>query len=291
VSGVRGSTKAGDIKVETGDSAKSLAAKVNSQTANTGVTATAKTETLLKMGAEDYSFDLKGDNSTAVSINFSVSGSGNSASDFAAGINAINAQSAKTGVTAEYDAVNKGLKLTHASGADIDIVNQRTGGNTATFTAASYTATGSTTATVDLAGNGAHGIVNGQISYDSEGAFKIDDQTGLASGGTSDLKSVASLDISTFDGAQKAIKIADAALSTVNTQRAAFGALQSRFSSAISNLSATTENLSASRSRIVDTDFAAETASMTRGQILQQAGTAMLAQANSLPNGVLSLLR
>ncbi|MTV55861.1 flagellin, partial [Pseudoduganella buxea] len=114
---------------------------------------------------------------------------------------------------------------------------------------------------------------------------------GLASGNTSTLKSVASLDISTFEGAQAAIKIADAALSTVNTQRAAYGALQSRFSSAISNLASTTENLSASKSRIVDTDFAAETATMTRGQILQQAGTAMLAQANSLPNGVMSLLR
>ena len=92
-------------------------------------------------------------------------------------------------------------------------------------------------------------------------------------------------------GAQLAIKVADAALGAVNGQRAEYGALQSRFESAISNLSSTTENLSASRSRIVDTDFAAETAKMTRGQILQQAGTSMLAQANSLPNGVLSLLR
>ncbi len=102
---------------------------------------------------------------------------------------------------------------------------------------------------------------------------------------------MASLDVTTFDGAQLALKIADAALATVNSQRAQYGALQSRFSSAISNLQSTTENLSASRSRIVDTDFASETANMTRGQILQQAGTAMLAQANSLPNGVLSLLR
>jgi flagellin len=108
---------------------------------------------------------------------------------------------------------------------------------------------------------------------------------------TSTLKSVSSLDVSSFAGAQLAIKIADAALAGVNNKRAEFGALQSRFGSAISNLQSTTENLAASRSRIVDTDFAAETANMTRGQILQQAGTAMLAQANSLPNGVLSLLR
>ena len=76
-----------------------------------------------------------------------------------------------------------------------------------------------------------------------------------------------------------------------NSQRATFGALQSRFETAVTSLQSTSENLSASRSRIQDTDFAAETAKLTRGQILQQAGTAMLAQANSLPNGVLSLLQ
>jgi flagellin len=80
-------------------------------------------------------------------------------------------------------------------------------------------------------------------------------------------------------------------LTTVNSSRASLGAYQNRFSSVVSSLQTTSENLSASRSRIQDTDFAHETASLTRGQILQQAGTAMLAQANSLPNGVLALLR
>ena len=83
----------------------------------------------------------------------------------------------------------------------------------------------------------------------------------------------------------------DAALTSVNVLRGNFGAIQNRFDSVISNLSSTSENLSSARSRIQDTDFAAETANLTRGQILQQAGTAMLAQANSLPNGVLALLR
>ncbi|MDQ2819183.1 MAG: flagellin, partial [Pseudomonadota bacterium] len=137
------------------------------------------------------------------------------------------------------------------------------------------------------------GVAVGAITLDSEKSFSATDaRTGAASlTGASALKSVASLDITTFDGAQQAIKIADAALSSVNSQRAQYGALQSRFSSAIANLATTTENLSASKSRITDTDFASETANLTRGQILQQAGTAMLAQANSLPNGVLSLLR
>ena len=77
----------------------------------------------------------------------------------------------------------------------------------------------------------------------------------------------------------------------MNGQRAKFGALQSRFENTVTNLQVTSENLSASQSRIRDADFAAETAAMTRNQILQQAGTAVLAQANAIPNNVLSLLR
>jgi flagellin len=92
-------------------------------------------------------------------------------------------------------------------------------------------------------------------------------------------------------GANLAIQSMDAALTAVNDARASLGAVQNRFESTIANLSTTAENLSAARSRIQDADFAAETASMTRAQILQQAGTAMVAQANSLPQSVLSLLR
>lgn len=101
----------------------------------------------------------------------------------------------------------------------------------------------------------------------------------------------ASLNISTAEGADAAILAMDGALSALNTARAEMGAVQNRFTSVIASLQTTSENLSASRSRIMDADFAAETAQLTRGQILQQAGTAMLAQANSLPNGVLALLR
>ncbi|MCA1854685.1 hypothetical protein LE190_01915 [Massilia oculi] len=104
-------------------------------------------------------------------------------------------------------------------------------------------------------------------------------------------ESLDKLDISTAEGANKAIVALDNALKTVNSARSNLGAIQNRFSAVVSNLQSTSENLSASRSRIRDADFAQETANMTRGQILQQAGTAMLAQANSLPNGVLSLLR
>ena len=80
-------------------------------------------------------------------------------------------------------------------------------------------------------------------------------------------------------------------MSYVNSERAKFGALQARFEATIQSLSVTAENTSASRSRIMDADFATETANLSRAQILQQAGTAMVAQANQLPQGVLALLK
>ena len=95
----------------------------------------------------------------------------------------------------------------------------------------------------------------------------------------------------TAPAADRMIVAMDAALTSVNDARAQLGAVQNRFESVVANLSSAVENLSASRSRILDTDFAAETAALTRGQILQQAGTAMLAQANAAPQNVLSLLR
>ncbi|MGB1579971.1 MAG: flagellin [Nevskiales bacterium] len=98
-------------------------------------------------------------------------------------------------------------------------------------------------------------------------------------------------DISNVAGADTAMQAMDAALDAVNTARATLGAIQNRFSSVVSSLTTQSENLSASRSRIRDADFAAETANLTRAQILQQAGTAMLAQANAQPQNVLSLLQ
>ncbi len=87
-----------------------------------------------------------------------------------------------------------------------------------------------------------------------------------------------------------AISSVDAALQQINEMRGAMGAVQSRFESTINNLQSASENIAAARSRIVDADFASETAELTKAQILQQAGTAMLAQANQLPQAVLSLL-
>jgi flagellin len=108
--------------------------------------------------------------------------------------------------------------------------------------------------------------------------------------GTSELNSVADINISTQVGANDAISVIDKALAFVDEQRADFGAVQNRFASTINNLQTTSENISDARSRIQDADFAKESANLSRSQILQQAGTAMLAQANQSQQGVLQLL-
>ena len=97
--------------------------------------------------------------------------------------------------------------------------------------------------------------------------------------------------IGTAAGASAALGKLDTMLATVNAKRAEFGATQNRFEAVIQTLQVSAENQTAARSRIMDADFASETAALTRAQVLQQAGTSMLSQANSLPNNVLSLLR
>jgi len=116
----------------------------------------------------------------------------------------------------------------------------------------------------------------------------------IAGGATATASTAAKLsavDISSVTGANTALDIIDAALAQVDSIRASLGAIQNRFENTIVNLQTTSENLSASRSRIRDADFAAETANLTRAQILQQAGTAVLAQANAVPQNVLTLLK
>ena len=102
---------------------------------------------------------------------------------------------------------------------------------------------------------------------------------------------ISSVDVLSSGSASQALATIDTALDSVNSSRGTLGALQSRFETAIGNIQVTAENLSAARGRIMDADFAAETANLSRAQILQQAGTAMVAQANQLPQQVLSLLR
>ncbi|WP_070886903.1 flagellin [Pseudomonas argentinensis] len=142
------------------------------------------------------------------------------------------------------------------------------------------------------AGENASGVATGSITSISfagaaSGATAVTAFSASASGDSR----VSDIDISSASGAQAAVLVIDDALKMIDSQRADLGAIQNRFDNTIANLQNIGENVSAARGRIQDTDFAAETANMTKNQVLQQAGTAILAQANQLPQSVLSLLR
>jgi flagellin len=160
----------------------------------------------------------------------------------------------------------------------------------------SVSSTTNVTATADAAGKVSLTNISGSTTVVAfAGASATTATTGLTAGTTAvttaSSAGFANLDISNTANADFAIAAMDSALSALNAGRADLGAYQNRFSSAIANVQTTAENLSASRSRIVDTDFAAETATLSRNQVLQQAGTAMLTQANAMPQSVLALLR
>jgi len=135
-------------------------------------------------------------------------------------------------------------------------------------------------------------LVGGELKINSTSALTIagTGALGLATTATTN-GSLAAVNVADVAASNDTIQRVDAALTSVSTLRSTFGAIQNRFESVIANLSTTSENLNAARSRIQDADFAIETANLSRAQILQQAGTAMVAQANQLPQGVLALLR
>jgi len=282
------------------DTMATTASKINALSDVTGVTASARTQVELTnlVASGSYSLAVKGDNATAANVTFSVSSAGSTAAGLAESVKAFNDVSSQTGITAKLNAGGNGVILVNESGADIQIQNNSAAGNTVSvgaYDAVTSATNGTPTfvAGVAAAPAGGYATARGYLEMNSDKGFSIGNLTGTppvtASGST--LSAVNTIDVSTVDGATKALKIVDSALGAVNNQRAAFGALQSRFENTISNLATTSENLSASRSRIQDADFAAETANLTRAQILQQAGTAMLAQAKALPQNVLSLLQ
>jgi flagellin len=134
----------------------------------------------------------------------------------------------------------------------------------------------------------------GVISLNSNSAYTVGGNNSTKAGlstASATLNSISTIDISSVSGANTAISLVDGALAQVATLRANLGAVQNRFQSTINSVASISENLAAARSRIQDTDFAAETAALTRNQILQQAGTAILSQANQLPQSALQLLK
>ena len=193
---------------------------------------------------------------------------------------AINLSTAQHGVTAFADATTGAITLSAADGRNIVVAGTLTNSGLSAAT---------TRGTVTLTSSNPAGIVVGGATsaFAGLGDFKGQAVTADMTVGSA----IGSLDVSTAAGAKNALATIDQALSADDSARGAMGAIQNRFSSVVSNLQTTAENVTAARSRIQDTDFAAETANLTRAQILQQAGTAMLAQANALPQQVLALLK
>ncbi|MDO8464117.1 MAG: flagellin [Gallionella sp.] len=268
------------------DSAKTVAKSVNDKTATTGVTAIAKTEIDMNfVTATNYQLAIASNNTTAVSVSF-TSGATANADGLASGINAINNVTAQTGVTAKVNTAGTGITLTNASGENMSITN--------TVGAITSIGNGGTTNAAGVTAGSVY-LVSGEIVMDSDKSFGVVSAAALNwvnnVAASSQLQKASQVDVSSVDAANRTISLVDGALQAVNGMRAKYGAVQSRFESTVLNLKTASENLSASRSRIRDADFALETANLTRNQILQQAGTAMLAQANALPNSVLTLLR
>lgn len=220
---------------------------------------------------------------------------------------AINGQTSATGVTATLTGTD--LRLSAADGRDINIAQAygaSAGGGITAGAGGSSTVNGVTyrdgqlTATIADASaySTVAGAVNGgtltltaadNIIVTGDGAIM-----GFATANftiAKDTTTLASANVLTVAGANNVLNRVDAALTTVSGLRSTLGAIQNRFESTIASLSAVSENLEASRSRILDADFAAETASLTKAQILQQAGIAILAQANAAPQSVLALLK
>ncbi|MEE4301203.1 MAG: flagellin [Pseudomonadales bacterium] len=268
------------------NSAIALAAAVNDNAATTGVSARANATTF---NAGAVTADTAGLTGTDLQINgVNIEVDSIAAGDANGNLReAINAVSNQTGVTAELDG-DDNLILTAADGRNIQL--QTDGDNAGDDTVL---------ANFLLDGGVLNNVVTGTVTFDSDEAFVVGGTQAATTGqaitaGTFNVdttNSVANVDITSADSASLAITNVDRALATVNGLRAELGAVQNRFESTIANLTTSAENATAARSRIQDADFAKETAALTRAQILQQAGTAMLAQANAAPQGVLSLLQ
>ena len=288
------------LTVTAGDAASDTAAIINGATGSTGVTAKASTEfTLQNLGAAGtVSFTLSASNAsgtvgTAVSVNVGVA----AVSDLSNIVTAVNNSTANTGISASFGADNGKVVFTSASGDNINILDFTNSAATKTVDILSNDDAGGVD-TDTLTGGAATDsvVVGGKITFSSNGSFSINqtaaDTTMFAAQTTgSALSSIATVDVTTQAGANSALDIIDNALSSITDSRASLGAIQNRLESTISNLASISENVSAARSRIQDADFAAETANLTRSQILQQAGISVLSQANALPQQVLSLLQ
>jgi flagellin len=262
-----------------GASAKDIASAISAQAGPLGVKATATNEATLSnlsVTASPLSFALNGKNISAEIA------SGN---DLTALVDAINGAGA--GVTASFASSSgkDSIKLTAADGTDISLGAATNGtfslkGLLDPTTPAAAATARTVVGTVDISSNA------GAIEWANAAATEFASASGVTS-----FESVATIDLATADSAVNALSVIDNSLDRLNTARASLGATQNRLESLIMNIDTMSENVTAARGRLMDADFAKETAELSRQQILQQASTAMLAQANALPQQVLKLLQ
>ncbi|MFT6899906.1 MAG: flagellin [Colwellia sp.] len=269
------------MSVAAGSGAATIADTINGL--GNGVNAEAKLETTITGISAASTAVINIDKGTAAKDSYDLGTYGGDSARLAEDMQA-------DGYDAVYDSTTDTItfKATDVDGMDV------TGADGSAFTVggtAVGTTTGSLSVSSELNLSSANKI--GISGSSTSEIFGKGGTTAIAStGGSSGLSSIESIDISGVDssGAQSAIKSIDAALAQIDASRADLGAVQNRFGHTISNLANVAENVTASRSRIQDTDFASETAQMTKNQILQQAGTTILSQANQIPQAATSLL-
>jgi flagellin len=273
-------------------SAIAIAAAINKATAQTGVTATAAPNEIVgtSFTAGTYDGEEMYVNGKTIDLS-SLDTLGHTATraDLA---DLINTKTGETGVTATDN--GRGLTLVAADGRNVSLGTTLTaaalGVKSDAIKAAAADATeGKTTyARVVLQSDKSFSLEGGS---DGNANFELLGLKTGTYGGVDNGVKVAQIDISTQAGAQVALTALDSALKSVSLNQAKLGAFQNRLDAVVANLNEVNQNMSASRSRIQDTDYASETTSLAKSQIIQQAATAMLAQANQSAQGVLSLLK
>jgi flagellin len=217
---------------------------------------------------------------------------------------AINAKSAQTGVIASYSTTSGAVDLSAADGRNINISLKGTGSVTEALALKVVTGLGgadglstgagtfvdtTTSSKIKLTSSGASGITVAGITAEALTAAGV--PQGFTAATATAGAGVSTVDLSTASGSQTALSTLDKAINTITDARASMGAYQNRLTASIANLETSSMNLQASRSRILDTDYAKETTNLAKAQIIQQAATAMLAQANQSAQSVLALLK
>lgn len=294
---ISGQLGSATIAIQSNDTASDIAARINAQEDNTGVSADARTVVRLSSfeDSSTISFNLYGENASAVTISSSLTTSLD-LSDLAA---AINDSTGSTGIIAIANGSN--LDLISENGDDIKIENFSSTGASGTVEVSSrnYDNSGAgtgdqTSQTIGAATTTDSTLISGSVRVTGgDGGFTFQNAaatTASTASGASTLTTVSNIDVSTAEGAQAAISIAEGALKGIDSIRANLGSVQNRFDFSIANLGNISANVTAARSRIVDADFALETTLLTKNQILQKAAFSVLAQANTNAQSVLSLL-